>query len=348
MTVGDPILLVMEYCEFGNLHAIIQSMELDLKDKLRIACDCAEGMEYLSELGFIHRDIAARNVLLGGGYRAKIADFGMSREADSSHYYRSRGGQIPIRWTAPEALEERKFSHQSDCWSFGILLHEIWTRGELPYVHLTNDRVWIDVVAGYRLPHPEGCPDFVYAVMKSCWEDYGKRPAFSTLKVVFKGLYSNYVSSFADASEMVQRPMPDLYEVDDSASNISLFSIEMAQPETPQNIEMAVVQSPRRHSVFDNIEPSHYQALCPEERQRRSSVFDRFQPHHYQAELICEMVSKEDDELLPWDNHNSGALQLLSLGEARGKTTESTRSSNESAKSRHCSSAGEDVPLLRF
>jgi hypothetical protein len=38
-------------------------------------------------------------------------------------YYQSKGGQLPVRWTAPEALEERKFSPRSDCWSYGVLVY---------------------------------------------------------------------------------------------------------------------------------------------------------------------------------------------------------------------------------
>ena len=89
-----------------------------------MARDVADGLEYLSSRSFIHRDIAARNILLSSEHRAKIADFGMSREAavptseDSgdSAYYVSKGGQLPVRWTAPEALDKHKFSSASDCW----------------------------------------------------------------------------------------------------------------------------------------------------------------------------------------------------------------------------------------
>ena len=73
-----------------------------------IAGDCAEGLAYLSSHNFIHRDIAARNVLLSSERRAKIADFGMSREAIDSNYYQSKGGQLPVRWTAPEGDEWHK------------------------------------------------------------------------------------------------------------------------------------------------------------------------------------------------------------------------------------------------
>ena len=71
----------------------------------------------------------------------KIADFGMSRVLQDTDYYVSRGGKIPVKWTAPEALHYKKYSTASDVWSFGVVLYEIWTMGIKPYIHLTNNEV---------------------------------------------------------------------------------------------------------------------------------------------------------------------------------------------------------------
>jgi hypothetical protein len=101
-TIGEPCLMIVEYCELGALNKFLQTQTTDLILKTRIAGDCAEGLSYLSARGFVHRDVAARNVLVGSDKRAKISDFGMSRDMVGSEYYRSRGGQIPVRWTAPE------------------------------------------------------------------------------------------------------------------------------------------------------------------------------------------------------------------------------------------------------
>ena len=90
----------------------------------------------------------------------------MSREAINSDYYRSIGGNLPVRWTAPEALEHSKFSQQSDCWSYGILLFEIWTDAQLPYKDMNYQKVWAEVVSGYRLEKPDGCPSSVYEIMR--------------------------------------------------------------------------------------------------------------------------------------------------------------------------------------
>jgi len=136
--------------------------------------------------------VAARNVLISSEGRGKIADFGLSRETDEdSAYYKSRGGQLPVRWTAPEALEDRKFGEKSDVWSFGILVHEIFTQSALPYLGMNNQRVWIDVLAGYRLPQPDNVPDVVYAMMLRCWkEDPKDRPKFVELSEFFGEQYT--------------------------------------------------------------------------------------------------------------------------------------------------------------
>ena len=159
--------VVLEYCEYGALDGLLKRTEVPEEKKLLVAGDCAEGLMYLTERGYLHRDVAARNVLLNSEYRGKIADFGLSRESQDDSYYISRGGALPVRWTAPEALEKKKFSAASDVWAYGILLYEIWTRAETPYKGLTNNRVWVEVTAGYRLPCPEGCEKEVHDRMLS-------------------------------------------------------------------------------------------------------------------------------------------------------------------------------------
>ena len=106
-------------------------------------------------MGFIYRDLAARNVLVSSELRCKISDFGMSREAEESDYYQSRGGVLPVRWCSPEVLEHRKFSTRSDMWASGVLLYEIWTKGATPYGNWSNAMVWTNVTAGARLPSPK-------------------------------------------------------------------------------------------------------------------------------------------------------------------------------------------------
>ena len=75
-------------------------------------------------------------------FDTQIADFGMSRALQDAEYYVSRGGKIPVKWTAPEALSYKKYSTASDVWSFGVVLYEIWTLGLKPYNQMTNAEVY--------------------------------------------------------------------------------------------------------------------------------------------------------------------------------------------------------------
>ena len=65
----------------------------------------------------------------------------MSRALQDADYYVSRGGKIPVKWTAPEALNYKKYSTASDVWSFGVVLFEIWALGIKPYHNMTNAEV---------------------------------------------------------------------------------------------------------------------------------------------------------------------------------------------------------------
>ena len=118
----------------------------------------------------ITQDLAARNILVNSNNVCKIADFGLSREIETAHdgpgAYTTRGGKIPVRWTALEAIAFRKFTSASDVWSFGIVCWEVMSYGERPYSQWTNQNVIKAVEQGYRLPAPEVSfsSSFVFAI----------------------------------------------------------------------------------------------------------------------------------------------------------------------------------------
>ena len=82
-----------------------------------------------------------RLILIGNLNTVQIADFGLSRDLQNEDYYVSHGGKIPVKWTAPEALNYRKYSTASDMWSYGVLLYEIWGMGIKPFQDCTNSEV---------------------------------------------------------------------------------------------------------------------------------------------------------------------------------------------------------------
>ncbi|KAL1774549.1 NT-3 growth factor receptor, partial [Sigmodon hispidus] len=122
--------------------------ELGLSQMLHIASQIASGMVYLASQHFVHRDLATRNCLVGANLLVKIGDFGMSRDVYSTDYYRVGGHtMLPIRWMPPESIMYRKFTTESDVWSFGVILWEIFTYGKQPWFQLSNTEVTEDLTS---------------------------------------------------------------------------------------------------------------------------------------------------------------------------------------------------------
>ncbi|XP_065899762.1 sushi, von Willebrand factor type A, EGF and pentraxin domain-containing protein 1-like isoform X2 [Dysidea avara] len=186
-----PVMIVLEYMSRGDLYSfLIELQPSDGKDVhpklclllLKFCQEIAAGMTYLAGKQFIHRDLAARNILVSEKCACKIADFGMSRDLLDDNYYVTSGGKIPVKWTAPEAIHYRKYSLQSDVWSYGCVLFEIWSLGHKPFEELTNYEAMDAIEDGNRLPPPPGCPKAMYKVMMKCWHPNPKfRPQFGQI-----------------------------------------------------------------------------------------------------------------------------------------------------------------------
>lgn len=117
------------------------------------------GMEYLASHSYVHKDLAARNVLVGEQLHVKISDLGLSREIYSSDYYCLQPKTLlPIRWMPPEAITYGKFTSDSDIWSFGVVLWEMFSYGLQPYYGFSNQEVMEMVRKRQLLPCPEDCP----------------------------------------------------------------------------------------------------------------------------------------------------------------------------------------------
>ncbi|KAM5272042.1 ephrin type-A receptor 5 isoform 8-T8 [Ctenodactylus gundi] len=196
VTKSKPVMIVTEYMENGSLDTFLKKNDgqftgIQLVGMLR---GIAAGMKYLSDMGYVHRDLAARNILINSNLVCKVSDFGLSRvlEDDPEAAYTTRGGKIPIRWTAPEAIAFRKFTSASDVWSYGIVMWEVVSYGERPYWEMTNQDVIKAVEEGYRLPSPMDCPAALYQLMLDCWQkDRNSRPKFDDIVNMLDKLIRN-------------------------------------------------------------------------------------------------------------------------------------------------------------
>ncbi|XP_061737411.1 tyrosine-protein kinase Fes/Fps [Nerophis ophidion] len=194
-TQKQPIYIIMELVQGGDFLSFLRQKGQGLTPKMlvRMAENVAAGMEYLEKKKCIHRDLAARNCLVAEHHVVKISDFGMSRQQDDGVYC-AEGGlrQIPIKWTAPEALNYGRYTTESDVWSFGVLLWEVFSLGIQPYASMSNQQTRDEVEKGYRMAAPRGCPMEVSRLMSSCWQHESKnRPSFKKLRAELNAIYKN-------------------------------------------------------------------------------------------------------------------------------------------------------------
>ncbi|XP_076066962.1 vascular endothelial growth factor receptor 3-like [Oratosquilla oratoria] len=165
------------------------------------AWQISQGMEYLSYRKILHGDLALRNLLLTQGNVVKISDFGMSRNIyKSGDYVKKTGGNLPLKWMSIEAIRDLIFSTQSDVWSFGVVLWELFTLGSSPYPGLNLDQNFFKLLkGGYRMEKPTHANNMIYGIMTDCWlEDPQKRPLFDELSgrlhdLLHPGLSEEYV-----------------------------------------------------------------------------------------------------------------------------------------------------------
>nr|XP_009685510.1 PREDICTED: ephrin type-A receptor 5 isoform X10 [Struthio camelus australis] len=224
VTKSKPVMIVTEYMENGSLDTFLKKNDgqftvIQLVGMLR---GIASGMKYLSDMGYVHRDLAARNILINSNLVCKVSDFGLSRvlEDDPEAAYTTRGGKIPIRWTAPEAIAFRKFTSASDVWSYGIVMWEVMSYGERPYWEMTNQDVIKAVEEGYRLPSPMDCPAALYQLMLDCWQkDRNSRPKFDEIVSMLDKLIRNPSSlkTLVNASSRVSNLLVEHSPVGSSA-----------------------------------------------------------------------------------------------------------------------------------
>ncbi|XP_047674881.1 ephrin type-A receptor 7 isoform X7 [Tachysurus fulvidraco] len=196
VTRGKPVMIVIEYMENGALDAFLRKHDgqftvIQLVGMLR---GIAAGMRYLSDMGYVHRDLAARNILVNSNLVCKVSDFGLSRviDDDPEAVYTTTGGKIPVRWTAMEAIQYRKFTSASDVWSYGIVMWEVMSYGERPYWDMSNQDVIKAIEEGYRLPAPMDCPPGLHQLMLDCWQkERADRPKFDQIVAILDKMIRN-------------------------------------------------------------------------------------------------------------------------------------------------------------
>ncbi|KAH0503009.1 Ephrin type-A receptor 10 [Microtus ochrogaster] len=135
VTRGNPLMIVTEYMDLGALDDFLRHHEGELMaaQLMGLLPGLASAMKYLSEMGYVHRGLAARRVLVSSGLICKISGFGRGPRDRAEAVYTTMSGRSPALWAAPETLQFGHFSSASDVWSFGIVMWEVMAFGERPY-----------------------------------------------------------------------------------------------------------------------------------------------------------------------------------------------------------------------
>ncbi|XP_019513759.1 PREDICTED: ephrin type-A receptor 10 isoform X4 [Hipposideros armiger] len=184
ITRGSTLMIVTEYMSHGALDGFLRRHEGQMVagQLMGLLPGLASAMKYLSEMGYVHRGLAARRVLVSSDLTCKISGFGRGPRDRAEAVYTTMSGRSPALWAAPETLQFGHFSSASDVWSFGVVMWEVMAFGERPYWDMSGQDVIKAVEDGFRLPPPRNCPSPLHRLMLDCWQkDPGLPPRWRTV-----------------------------------------------------------------------------------------------------------------------------------------------------------------------
>ena len=189
LTKQRTMCLVTEFMHGGNMLQFVQEHALKLHEIIRYALGVAMGLDYLHKINIIHRDIKTANLLLDENNVVKIADFGVARiqPSDGSTMTAETG---TYRWMAPEVIAHQFYNEKADVYSFGVMVWELMSGGEVPYPGYTPLQAAVGVVQrGLRPTISSTCNPVVAQVMQHCWAaNPTERPSFEQIIGLLKNV----------------------------------------------------------------------------------------------------------------------------------------------------------------
>ncbi|XP_029735842.2 tyrosine-protein kinase transmembrane receptor Ror isoform X2 [Aedes albopictus] len=290
----EPLCMLFEYMAQGDLHEFLianspnEGKQLTQLQFLLISQQICDGMEYLASHHYVHRDLAARNCLVGDNLTVKISDFGLSRDIYSSDYYRVQSKSLlPVRWMPSESILYGKFTTESDVWSFGVVLWEIYSYGLQPYYGYSNQEVINMVRARQLLPCPEACPSAVYSLMVECWHEQAvRRPTFPEIGHRLKIWYQAQKRTEQNEQSFNRKGSVLSVNTQRMSSQGNLNAITPSSSSSHQslsrNAQMEVRDQQQPHQSHQQ-QRKHHHSLEREKILRTNQQQSQQQPHHHHA-----------------------------------------------------------------
>nr|XP_020660199.1 focal adhesion kinase 1 isoform X5 [Pogona vitticeps]XP_020660200.1 focal adhesion kinase 1 isoform X5 [Pogona vitticeps] len=309
----NPVWIIMELCTLGELRSFLQvrKYSLDLASLILYAYQLSTALAYLESKRFVHRDIAARNVLVSSTDCVKLGDFGLSRYMEDSTYYKASKGKLPIKWMAPESINFRRFTSASDVWMFGVCMWEILMHGIKPFQGVKNNDVIGRIENGERLPMPPNCPPTLYSLMTKCWAyDPSRRPRFTELKA--------QLNTILEEEKLQQEERTRM----ESRRQVTVSWDSGGSDEAPPKPSRPGYPSPRSSEGFypspqHMVQPNHYQVSGYPSSHGIPAMAGSIYPG--QASLLDQTDSwnHRPQEISMWQSNmeDSGSLDLRSMGQ---------------------------------
>ncbi|XP_026750558.2 focal adhesion kinase 1 isoform X7 [Galleria mellonella] len=317
---SPPIWIVMELATLGEMRAYLQqnARRLEICTLVLYIYQLSTALSYLESKKFVHRDIAARNVLVSTPTCVKLADFGLSKMVDDKSYYKASRGKLPIKWMAPESINFRRFTSASDVWMFGVCMWEILMLGVKPFIGVKNNDVIGKLENGERLALPAGCPPRLYSVMSRCWAyEPSQRPTAHHLKETLFEILQEERSSAWDTMRRENRrvaaaswgdeppPKPSRPHANHNLAAVDSTSVQAAGA-APQTYIVAQNPLVLAHLLRENqsraIDPQAYTtpASSPEfdtEQAVERRLLAELARQHHQSEEDRRWLQMQEDNL---------------------------------------------------
>lgn len=340
LCIAQPIKIVTQLVPKGSVVTVLQKNRSEISEKhfLIWAQQIAEGMEYLEKKGIVHRDLAARNILVKDFDHIKITDFGLAKvlDAEEKAFYAKSNSLLPIKWLAIESIQSKIFTHESDVWSYGVCLWEIFTFCAKPYAEIETINIIDYLKKGTRLAQPKIASIEVYAILLKCWlENPYSRPSFNELSSIFCRMSmepKNYLlfKSYSDlkfvtinqnTEYLVRKVNEDLfdehfYEKDESNGNKLKKIINNEQSICPdEGIELNSIENQSEQSYHKENAASNYnQSLVIFKRNSNLNIDKKIKDYDLKPKRNKSLLHKFLPKRFGSNGYNTTASTLISLG----------------------------------